>query len=653
MSESKPNFGVVIARQQSLVLSTPGSLLAQLTSDVLPIAHQVRISDERSAQPIYEQGVESERDLEYGAALKSYLEAASLGHEAAQYRVGEIFLDGFEGIEKNYSEAYNWFHRAAEQGNSDALNRLGWMCEAGLGVARDQSRAVNWFRQAAERGHLEAQFNLGAKYDNGEGVAQNHAEATRWYRLSAEQGFTDARFFLAQALENGEGIPKNIQEAIDWYILATEDGHKSARLKLWTLAIDGEFRPEDVDEEILVERIGADLGIPLALFKLGYRYDLGVGLIQDRDKAKRCYELSAEKGFSPAISHLRIWEEYGRGALDFTKSESVGDSALKRAIAKLRGYKEPAIDSGPVDSGPLAVKEQSLEPLWMYLEGGDVDIDEVTYFREAHVKADCGESDSMSIVAMSYYFGEVVRRDFESALKWAERGAEAGVAYCHYLFGHMKLYGKATSVDKALALSHLLKAAKGGVKHAKSMAADLLLEVDDKKSICISHAIKMLKELAESGDESAQFELGYLYSNGQKVRKSQKLAVRYYRMSADQGNSSALFNLALKYEYGRGVEKDIATALSLYRGAAENGLVMACEVMAKFYAEGEFVAKDLKEVDRWMKLAEQHKAKAESEDANQITNKLLGASSNARRRRLEEKRSLKVKDQKGLKLTRN
>ena len=647
MSESKTNFSVVVAKQQSLVLSTPGSVLSQLTSDVLPIAYQLKVADEQSAQPFYEKGVEFEREQKYVAALSSYLEAASLGHEAAQYRVGEIFLDGFEGIDKNYSEAYNWFHRAAEQGNSDALNRLGWMCEAGLGVARDQSRAVNWFRQAAERGHLEAQFNLGAKYDNGEGVAQNHAEATRWYRLSAEQGFTDARFFLAQALEIGEGVPKNIQEAIDWYILATEDGHKSARLKLWTLALDGEFKPEDIGEEIFIERIGADLGSPLALFKLGYRYDLGIGVIQDRDKAKRNYELSAERGFSPAISHLRIWQEYGREALTFTGDESVGDRALRRAIAKLRGYKEPVIDSGSV-----AVKEQSREPLWMCLEGTDVDIDEVTYFRESHVKADCGDEDSMSVVAMSYYFGRVVRKDFESALKWAELGSVEGVAYCHYLFGYMKLYGEATSVDKALALSHLLDAAKGGVEHAKRLAADLLLELSgDRKRI--SQAIKMLKELAESGDDSAQFKLGYLYSHGQQVRKSQKLAVLYYRMSADQGNSSALFNLAVKYEYGQGVEKDIATALSLYRGAAENGLARACEVMAKFYTEGELVAKDLKEVDRWMKLAEQHKAKAEREEANQITNQLLGASYSTRRRRLEEKRSLRVKDQKGPKLTRN
>lgn len=618
MSESETNFNVVIAKQQSLVLSSPGSILAQLTSDVLPIAHQVKIADERSAQPIYEQGVEFERGLEYGAALKSYLQAASLGHEAAQYRVGEMLLNGFEGVEKNFSEAYNWFHRAAEQGNSDALNRLGWMCEAGLGVPRDQSRAVNWFRQAAERGHLEAQFNLGAKYDNGEGVAQNHAEAARWYRLSAEQGFTDARFFLAQALEIGEGVPQNVQEAIDWYILAAEDGHKSARLKLWALAVDGDFKPEDVGEEIFIEEIGVEVGSPLALFKQGYRYDLGIGLKRDPEKAIRMYERSAEKGFLSAFTHVQLWREYKRGGEVFS-SVLTPQKALKAS-------------------------NDAFEPLWMYLEDNVHDLEQVSRFREHYVKADSGVKQSMSELAMHFYFGKGVKANFLSALKWAELGATVGEPYCRYLFGYMKLFGEGTPIDKNVALENLLEASKAGYSHAKRLAADLLLEssVDKKR---ISQAIKMLKELADSGDASAQFTLGYRYSNGQQVRKSEKLAIHYYRMAADQGNASALFNLAIKYEYGHGVERDIATAISLYRGSAENGLVRACEVMARFYTEGKFVAKDMEEANRWVKLAEENKSRATSEDAKQITNEVLSTSNGGRRRRLEEKRSLRVRDQ--------
>lgn len=618
MSESETNFSVVVAEKQSLVLSTPESILAQLTSDVLPIAYQVKVADEQSAQPIYEQGIEFERQENYAAALSSYLKAANLGHEAAQYRVGEMLLNGFTGVEKNYSEAYDWLHRAAEQGNSDALNRLGWMCEAGLGVQRDQSRAVNWFRQAAERGHLEAQFNLGAKYDNGEGVAQNHAEAARWYRLSAEQGFTDARFFLAQALETGEGLPKNIQEAIDWYILAAEDGHKSARLKLWALAIGGVFQPEDIKEEIFIEEIGVEAGSPLALFKQGYRYDLGIGLKRDPEKAIKMYEMSAEKGFFTAFTHIQLWREYKRGGDVFSK-----------VLTPQR---------------PLKATTEALEPLWMYLEDNVHDLVEVSRYREHYVKADSGVKESMSELAIHFYFGKGVKVNFSEALKWAELGASVGEPYCQYLFGYMKIYGEGTPIDKTIALDNLLKASKADYPHAKRLAADLLLELsDDKKSI--SQAIKMLKELAESGDASAQFTLGYRYSNGQKVRKSERLAIHYYRMSADQGNASALFNLAIKYEYGQGVEKDIATAISLYRGAAENGLARACETMAKFYAEGESVAKDLKEADRWTKLAEQYKAKAESDNAKHITHNGRSASNGNRRERLMEKRSLKVKDQ--------
>jgi hypothetical protein len=67
--------------------------------------------------------------------------------------------------------------------------------------------------------------------------------------------------------------------------------------------------------------------------------------------------------------------------------------------------------------------------------------------------------------------------------------------------------------------------------------------------------------------------------------------------------------------------------------------------MARFYTEGKFVAKDMEEANRWVKLAEENKSRATSEDVKQITNEVLSTSNGGRRRRLEEKRSLRVRDQ--------
>ena len=47
----------------------------------------------------------------------------------------------------------------------------------GQGVRQDYTQAVQWFRKAAEQGDAKAQYNLGVAYDNGHGVRQDLALA--------------------------------------------------------------------------------------------------------------------------------------------------------------------------------------------------------------------------------------------------------------------------------------------------------------------------------------------------------------------------------------------------------------------------------------------------------------------------------------------
>ncbi len=63
----------------------------------------------------------------------------------------------------------------------------------GLGVSQDDKQAVKWFRLAAEQGNADAQNNLGWVYANGLGIPKDLEEAVKWYRLAAEQGHDLAR----------------------------------------------------------------------------------------------------------------------------------------------------------------------------------------------------------------------------------------------------------------------------------------------------------------------------------------------------------------------------------------------------------------------------------------------------------------------------
>ena len=70
-----------------------------------------------------------------------------------------------------------------------------------------------------------------------------------------------------------------------------------------------------------------------------------------------------------------------------------------------------------------------------------------------------------------------------------------------------------------------------------------------------------VRQAAEQGDATAQFNLGLMYANGEGVPEDDAEAVRWYRMAAEQGLAIAQFNLGVKYDFGEGVPKDGAEAV--------------------------------------------------------------------------------------------
>ena len=61
----------------------------------------------------------------------------------AQFALGKCYYDG-NGSEMNFSDAVNWYRKAAEQGDANAQNRFGYCYEYGEGVAKDLAKAVEW-----------------------------------------------------------------------------------------------------------------------------------------------------------------------------------------------------------------------------------------------------------------------------------------------------------------------------------------------------------------------------------------------------------------------------------------------------------------------------------------------------------------------------
>jgi hypothetical protein len=109
--------------------------------------------------------------------------------------------------------------------------------------------------------------------------------------------------------------------------------------------------------------------------------------------------------------------------------------------------------------------------------------------------------------------------------------------------------------------------------------------------------------LVEQGDAGAQFNLGWMYDNGQGVVQDYKEAIKWYRLAAEQGHANAQYNLGCLYDEGEGVVQDYKEAVKWYRLAAEQGVAQAQNNLGVMYANGRGVAQDYKKAVKWYRLA--------------------------------------------------
>ena len=112
-----------------------------------------------------------------------------------------------------------------------------------------------------------------------------------------------------------------------------------------------------------------------------------------------------------------------------------------------------------------------------------------------------------------------------------------------------------------------------------------------------------VREAAEQGDATAQFNLGVMYAKGEGVPRDDTEAVRWYRQAAEQDHADAQFVLGLMYTNGLGVLKDDTEAVRWYRGAAVQDHADAQLFLGGMYAAGRGVLKDFVLAHMWFNIA--------------------------------------------------
>jgi len=130
------------------------------------------------------------------AAAAWYRRAAARGHSKSRLRLGLLLSDDPQRAVTDYEEAAKWLGPIADQGDAQALWRLGTIFARGLGLEANYARAVPLLREAARQGNLDAQYELGLIYENGHGF-RDPLEARKWYAMAARGGFRLANMKLS------------------------------------------------------------------------------------------------------------------------------------------------------------------------------------------------------------------------------------------------------------------------------------------------------------------------------------------------------------------------------------------------------------------------------------------------------------------------
>ncbi|UHM89769.1 lysozyme inhibitor LprI family protein [Rahnella victoriana] len=120
------------------------------------------------------------------APVKSDLQLkAEAGDPQAQVEWG-IKLS--EGDAQQKREAITWLEKSAENKNTSAIQRLGFLYTYGKGVTQDVSKGLSLTRQAAEANDANAQIDLGYDYANGIGVEKDYQQSLAWYEKAKQNG---------------------------------------------------------------------------------------------------------------------------------------------------------------------------------------------------------------------------------------------------------------------------------------------------------------------------------------------------------------------------------------------------------------------------------------------------------------------------------
>jgi len=149
-------------------------------------------------------------------------------------------------VKKNMEQAFDFYIRASDLGNTDAAFHLGDLYRNDqLGVKKDLKKSLHYYKRASDLGSVEAAYQAGLCYEEDPNEADNFTKAFDYYLIAAKQKHEKALAALTRLTEESQNAKfayqlaefyyqnrNEIQLAAKWHKQAIDHGSAIAKSKL-------------------------------------------------------------------------------------------------------------------------------------------------------------------------------------------------------------------------------------------------------------------------------------------------------------------------------------------------------------------------------------------------------------------------------------
>jgi uncharacterized protein len=366
------------------------------------------------------------------------------GDVDAQRKIGDVFLQGAEGIPENYQLAWHWYMAASEQGDFGAgakLLLLHWTACSGFhyhvptfGDGDYKKLAARVFL-AADRAVDDGDWDLAATL----GYIQLHEKVTpeRLNRVAANllngalAGDADCMVAMAFFSDRlGLTVPNNPKTYLQWNELAAQNGNNEAHFVLGQAYLRGRGVPEATTKGLHHLRIAANLGCSDAALEIALCFELGNGVEKDLVQSVEWFRRAALGECPPALYALAIHKDrFPNSIVD----QQEADRCLREASR--RGHPAAMMKQAALLLRPPATTK--------IFEAG-VNLVEMVLSRQGYV-------DTEFVLGHIYHHGVGVSKDHTKAAAYWRLSANAGVARAQVSYGRLLFRGDGVTENMELA----------------------------------------------------------------------------------------------------------------------------------------------------------------------------------------------------------